>query len=88
MTWKWGNIPIPEAHVAGLAVKALLTVLWPQATFANRWIGIFFGELLVMAGAALDGWAVGEASDMAIDSPDRLLMCGPYALSGNPMDVA
>ena len=39
------------------------------------------------AGLALAVWAVLEASDIAIDSPDRLLVTGLYALSRNPIYV-
>jgi protein-S-isoprenylcysteine O-methyltransferase Ste14 len=86
--WKWSNVPIPEAYAVGLVVGILLHLLLPQVIFSERWIGFVLGGLSAFAGAGIAVWAVLEASDMSIDSPDRLLVTGPYALSRNPMYVA
>lgn len=88
MKWKWRNVPIPEAYVVGLVVGIVLHLFLPQAIFAQRWIGFVLGGPLLAAGVALSVWAVLEASDMNIESPERLLVTGPYALSRNPMYVA
>jgi protein-S-isoprenylcysteine O-methyltransferase Ste14 len=87
MKWKWSNVPIPEAYLVVLVVGILLHFLLPRAIFTERWIGIALGGFLLLAGAALAVWAVLEAADVAIDSPDRLFVTGPYAFTRNPMYV-
>jgi protein-S-isoprenylcysteine O-methyltransferase Ste14 len=37
--WRWGNIPIPEAHLVGLGTGVLLQVLAPWPLPLPAWIG-------------------------------------------------
>jgi protein-S-isoprenylcysteine O-methyltransferase Ste14 len=42
---------------------------------------------LILLGAGLSLWAIAEADEMDISSPQKLVKEGPYALSRNPMYV-
>jgi protein-S-isoprenylcysteine O-methyltransferase Ste14 len=87
MRWKWKNIPIPEAHVVGLVLGAIMQAAFSQRLFRLPWIGDAFGWPLILIGIGLSVWSVFEAREMDIESPLMLLTSGPYALSRNPMYV-
>lgn len=82
---RWNNIPIPEAHLGGLIVGALLQLFLSHKLFQLPWIGYSIGFPLLIAGIGLCAWAVIAANKIDIESPGRLLTSGPYALSRNPM---
>jgi len=84
---RWSNVPIPEPHLVGLVMGAILQVLFPLRLFQLPWIGLAMGLPLFLSGAGLCAWSVLEAKEMNIASPNRLLTSGPYALSRNPMYV-
>jgi protein-S-isoprenylcysteine O-methyltransferase Ste14 len=86
--WRWRNVPIPEAHVAGLVVGAALHAFVPKQFTANLqplWIA---GWTLIGAGILLGAWAVRTVRDIHIESPSELVTTGPFAYSRNPMYVA
>ena len=87
MRFQWRNVPVPEAHVVGLAVGILLQVIVGGRLFAAPWIGHAIGWPLIGAGAGVVIWSVLEAGAMDIAAPDALLTSGPYAWSRNPMYV-
>jgi protein-S-isoprenylcysteine O-methyltransferase Ste14 len=87
MRVKLNNIPIPETHVAGIVLGLLLTQIWPMDLIPNSLIKHLIGWPMLILGAGICWWAVWEAGQLNIDTPDRLLTTGPYAYSRNPMYV-
>jgi protein-S-isoprenylcysteine O-methyltransferase Ste14 len=86
--WRWGNIPIPEAHLAGLAAGILLQLITPWRLPWPTWIGHGCGWPLLLGGLWLGAWAVRAAARVNLERPDQLVDNGPYAHSRNPMYVA
>jgi protein-S-isoprenylcysteine O-methyltransferase Ste14 len=86
--WRWGNIPIPEAHLVGLAAGILLQVIRPWRLPWPAWIGHGCGWPLILAGLWLGAWAVRAAARVDLERPAQLVDGGPYAFSRNPMYLA
>jgi protein-S-isoprenylcysteine O-methyltransferase Ste14 len=83
MTWK--NFPIPETIVIPVAAGLVLDALIRNPLFALDVIWVILGLLLLILALALMFWAVREAGLQNLETPDELLMSGPYAFSRNPM---
>ncbi len=86
--WRWGNIPIPQAHLAGLGTGLLLQVVRPWRLPWPAWVGHGAGWPLILAGLWLGAWAVRAAAGVDLERPNQLVDSGPYALSRNPMYLA
>jgi protein-S-isoprenylcysteine O-methyltransferase Ste14 len=86
--WRWGNIPIPEAHLVGLVTGILLQVITPWSLPWPAWIGHGCGWPLILAGLWLGAWAVRAAAAVDLERPHQLVDSGPYAYGRNPMYVA
>jgi protein-S-isoprenylcysteine O-methyltransferase Ste14 len=86
--WRWGNIPIPEAHLVGLGMGILLQVVRPWPLPWPAWVGHGCGWPLLLAGLWLGAWAVRAAGRVDLERPNQLVDSGPYALSRNPMYFA
>ena len=86
--WRWGNFPIPQAHVSLIGVGVILNALWPL-TFepGGPWLTIV-GIALVLVGVALMVWATAAAGQVELADPDTLVTVGPYEMSRHPMYVA
>jgi protein-S-isoprenylcysteine O-methyltransferase Ste14 len=87
-SWRWRNVPLPEAHLIGLGAGILAHLLFPWRLLPTAWVGQVVGWPLLVAGAALAVWAVRSAGDVNLERPHRLVVTGPYRFSRNPMYVA
>jgi protein-S-isoprenylcysteine O-methyltransferase Ste14 len=86
--WRWGNIPIPQAHLVGLGTGILLDVFVPWSLPWPAWIGHGCGWPLLLASLWLGASAVRAAAGVDLERPNQLIQRGPYAHGRNPMYVA
>jgi protein-S-isoprenylcysteine O-methyltransferase Ste14 len=87
-SWRWGNVPLPEAHLVGLGAGILLQVIASWRLPWPAWIGHACGWPLILAGLWLAAWGVRAAADVDLERPNQLVLRGPYAFSRNPMYIA
>ncbi|MFC2029404.1 methyltransferase family protein [Chloroflexota bacterium] len=84
---KWNNVPIPPQHLVGLVLGGVAQSLFPRALSANPLVADLIGLPLIAAGMGLAVWSVRAAGEIDIESPDKLLVSGPYSFIRNPMYV-
>ena len=88
MKWKWGNVPIPIQHLAGLILGTILQVSVPRPILNGLRVGNILGLVIAAIGIGIVIWSVVAAGHVNIESPQKLVTSGPYARSRNPMMLA
>lgn len=87
-TYRWRNVPVPEAHVAGLVVGLALHAFRPRRVTLTRQPSSIAGWSLIGVGVLLGAWAVRAAGSVDTKRPSELVTTGPFAYSRNPMYIA
>lgn len=83
----WAYVPVPEPHVAGLAVGLALQARRPRRLTRRRRLARATGLVLVSSGLFLIGWALRAVAVTLDTGARRPVTAGPYAVSRNPMYV-
>lgn len=86
--FRWSNLPLNEAHVAGFGLGLVLTFVKPWHLFTVASIGHVVGWPLVLAGLSVVLWGMRTAQDLELDRPAELVTRGPWAVIRNPMYAA
>jgi protein-S-isoprenylcysteine O-methyltransferase Ste14 len=79
------NLPLPEAHLALLALGLALQWLRPWQLPIPTLAAAFVSGVGIAASAASILWATRAAGDVDLAEPDRLVTTGPYAMTRHPM---
>lgn len=79
------NVPVPEAHVAGIAAALAIELVRRRHLLAGHPSLRLAGACLAALGLALAGWAVRAAGPVDVSRTDRLVTRGPYSITRNPM---
>jgi protein-S-isoprenylcysteine O-methyltransferase Ste14 len=84
-TWRCGNVPLPEPHLAFIGAGVVLGFIFPWRLLLTPWLGHVIGWPLAVAGITLAAWAVRAAGRVDLEEPATLIDRGPYGFSRNPM---
>lgn len=86
--WKWSNVPIPAPYLIVLVLGVVLHLTIDTDMFKTPTLGRVAGVIIAAAGVCLAVWAVLEAANVSVDSPNKLITSGPFSMSRNPMYLA
>lgn len=83
--WRWANLPLPEPHLAALALGVVQHRRRPWRLGIPPALRHPMGWSLIGAGlgVVVASWTTAARTDLA--HPDRLLVDGVYARTRNPM---
>jgi protein-S-isoprenylcysteine O-methyltransferase Ste14 len=87
LSWRPGNVPLPEPYLLGIGAGAVLHRLRPWPLPGPRAVHQLVGWPLIAVGSSLVVWSLRAAAQVDLGQPDRLVTRGPYAVSRNPMYV-
>lgn len=85
--WRWGNVPVPEAHLGFLIASGVMSKLVPWPVTRGRWLRPVGGTVL-LSGLVLAAWAVRSAGEVDLSRPRTLVTHGAYGRSRHPMYVS
>ncbi len=83
--WHLANLPLPEAHLLGIAAALGLHWMSPAGLPGRSGVHRIAGATLVGAATWLIARSVAVAGQVDLGHPRRLVITGPYAVSRNPM---
>jgi len=86
--WRWGNFPLPEAHLALIASGVVLGFVRPLPLGLSSPTASILGAALMLLAIAAMIWATRTAGRMTLADDAQLITDGPYQLSRHPMYVA
>jgi len=81
----FGNVPLPEPYLLGIAAAVWLDHRRPLALLGPRWMQHLTGWPLAVAGAGIIQRSWTAAVQVELRHPALLVNSGPYAVSRNPM---
>jgi protein-S-isoprenylcysteine O-methyltransferase Ste14 len=86
--WRWGNVPLPEAHLVLIVIGVVLNGPWPLHIGSDTAWASWSAVILIVLGVVVIVWATVAAGRVKLADPDRLVTTGPYGMSRHPMYVA
>lgn len=84
---KWSNVPLPEGHLAALAIGLALHKAVPLRLPAPTLVKRVIAPIIASLGVLVTTWAVVAVREVDVTSPAKLVTRGPYAFSRHPMYV-
>jgi protein-S-isoprenylcysteine O-methyltransferase Ste14 len=86
--WRWGISPLPEAHLALIAIGVVLGFVKPLPLGLSSPGASILGAALMFLGMVVMIWATRTTGRMTLADDAQLITDGPYQLSRHSMYVA